>query len=66
MYLLCVFSICCCVFGILRKVDCDAPLASEEIKNMFLLSKVLNWSLESMFFCICGVYLVFAVLHLVF
>ena len=30
----CVFSICCFLFGILRKVDCDAPLASEEIKNI--------------------------------
>ena len=66
MYLLCVFSICCFVFCILRKVDCAAPMANEEIKNKFLVSKVLEWSFESMFFFICCVHLVFAVVYLVF
>ena len=33
---------------------------------MFLVLKVVDLTFESMLFCICGVYLVFAVLYLVF
>ena len=49
-------------------MDCDrnATLANEEIKKMVLVLKVVDLSFESMFFCIFGMYLVFAVVYLVF
>ena len=47
-------------------MDCDrnATLANEEIKKMVLVLKVVDLSFESFFFF--GMYLVFAVVYLVF
>ena len=49
-------------------MDCDrnATLANEEIKKMVLVLKVVDLSFESFFFLIFGMYLVFAVVYLVF
>ena len=49
-----------------RSMIYDYGLRCEGHWQMFLVLKVVDLTFESMFFCICGVYLVFAVLYLVF